>query len=1227
MKTKLTFISTVALLSTLNSQLLAAPVGTAFTYQGKLADGANPANGIYDLRFTLYDALAGGSAVGGPLTNSAAAVTNGTFTATLDFGAGVFGASARWLEIGVRTNGSGAFVTLAPRQPLTPSPYALYAPSAGAAATASSVAAANVTGTLALSQLPAGLITNNGTGVTLAGTFTGSGVGITNVNADLVDGQHGAFYQNAANLTSGALADARLSANVPLLNASQSFTGTNRFQRVGIGSANPGQLLQVGDAAFNGAQGLIRLAARSTNSSENRVWDIGVPQSGSDVSGIGYSFIIDDTQLGTGPEFLVHWGTGRVGIGRTNPVSALDVNGTVTATGFAGNGASLTNLSYSQLNGLVPLSLLPSAVVTNNETGVNLFGAFGGDGAGVTNLNLMTVNSQGALGWTTNWTTNWSGNFVLSSSPTVGPDPVSIAVADVNADGAPDLIAANEAGSTLSVLTNNGSGAFALSATLTVGTSPACVIAADINGDGKVDLISANSDANTLSVLTNNGSGAFILASSPAVGLSPRSVAAADINGDGKLDLISANANANTLSVLTNNGSGGFVTAATITVGTGPYCVLASDVNDDGKPDLVSANIDNNTLSVLTNNGTGAFVLAATIPVTSPREVIGVDINQDGHVDLVTANQSASTLSVLTNNGRGAFVLSTTVAAGPNIRSVISADINSDGSLDLICANIGGNTLSVLTNNGRGGFFLAGTLPSGSAVGLAVADLNRDGGPDLVSGHLFASALSVFFNTPRSLDSAFQANFIGNGAGLTGVDAGLFNGQQADFYLNAANLSSGSLADARLSTNVALLNGNQVFTGSNLFASTCAGNGGGLTNVPGAVPWQTVAGTSQATAPDRGYLLTNSAQVTLTLPAAPALGDVVRVSGAGAGGWKVAQNSGQVILVGSIPGNRGASWTAHGSSLAWSCIACSADGTKLVAGEYSGGGQIYTSADSGVTWTVRTGAGYGAWMCVACSADGTKLVAGRYGGQLFTSIDSGTNWTARATSQNWISVASSADGTKLIAAVEFGQIYTSTDSGATWTARATTQRWHGVASSSDGTRLVACAMNSGQIYTSVDSGVTWTPRLSSGEWADVASSADGSKLIAANHGGQLFTSTDFGVTWAGRTGNQLWWAVASSADGIKLAAVLYNSSPVYTSDDAGVTWTPHGSSRTWSGLACSADGAKLFGVAGQIFTGTSSTTPGASGYLTGSQYSAVELHYIGSGQFMPLSYAGTILAY
>jgi hypothetical protein len=86
--------------------------GTAFTYQGRLQSATNLANGSYDVEFSVWTASVGPSQVGGTSTNIAASVANGLFTATMDFGQGVFDGSPRWLEIGVRTNGNGAFTTL-----------------------------------------------------------------------------------------------------------------------------------------------------------------------------------------------------------------------------------------------------------------------------------------------------------------------------------------------------------------------------------------------------------------------------------------------------------------------------------------------------------------------------------------------------------------------------------------------------------------------------------------------------------------------------------------------------------------------------------------------------------------------------------------------------------------------------------------------------------------------------------------------------------------------------------------------------------------------------------------------------------------------------------------------------------------------------------------------------------------------------------------------------------
>jgi hypothetical protein len=139
--------------------------GTAITYQGRLDSGGAPANGLYDLRFTVHDAASGGNQWGPALTNSPVAVSNGLFIVTLDFGAGVFNGGARWLEIAVRTNGGGDFTVLSPRQQLTAAPYA--------------ITAGSLTGTLSASQLsgtiaPAHIASGSISGTMLATGAVGS---------------------------------------------------------------------------------------------------------------------------------------------------------------------------------------------------------------------------------------------------------------------------------------------------------------------------------------------------------------------------------------------------------------------------------------------------------------------------------------------------------------------------------------------------------------------------------------------------------------------------------------------------------------------------------------------------------------------------------------------------------------------------------------------------------------------------------------------------------------------------------------------------------------------------------------------------------------------------------------------------------------------------------------------------------------------------------------------
>jgi hypothetical protein len=179
-------------------------------------------------------------------------------------------------------------------------------------------------------------------------------------------------------------------------------------------------------------------------------------------------------------------------------------------------------------------------------------------------------------------------------------------------------------------------------------------------------------------------------------------------------------------------------------------------------------------------------------------------------------------------------------------------------------------------------------------------------------------------------------------------------------------------------------------------------------------------------------------------------------------------------------------WTARTPARNWRSIASSADGSKLVAAVYNdvldAQQPIYLSTDFGVTWTPSPAWPAGqpdthSFYRVASSQDGTKLAAAERFGKIYTSSDSGLTWTARTPDGGFNSLAISSDGNTVVAVQPLssdplgGQIYISTDAGATWALRQQASSWRGVALSADGNRIVA-AVNNGNIYTSTSNRTT-----------------------------------------------------------------------------------------------------------------------------------------------------------
>lgn len=108
------------------------PVGTAFSYQGRLKDGEQPADGTYDIGFLLYDQEFGGSQIGETYIANDLEITDGLLNIGLDFGAEAFSDEARWLQIAIRPgDDTGSFSFLSPRVRLMPAPQSIYASTAG----------------------------------------------------------------------------------------------------------------------------------------------------------------------------------------------------------------------------------------------------------------------------------------------------------------------------------------------------------------------------------------------------------------------------------------------------------------------------------------------------------------------------------------------------------------------------------------------------------------------------------------------------------------------------------------------------------------------------------------------------------------------------------------------------------------------------------------------------------------------------------------------------------------------------------------------------------------------------------------------------------------------------------------------------------------------------------------------------------------------------------------
>ena len=348
--------------------------------------------------------------------------------------------------------------------------------------------------------------------------------------------------------------------------------------------------------------------------------------------------------------------------------------------------------------------------------------------------------------------------------------PNSIAIADVDGDGTPDLLVATTAdqgnaqnpGFANVILGNHSSpGTFHTGVHYaTTGNNPSSMAVADLTRSGSLDLVIANFAAGSVSVFMHGASpGTYLSAANVTTGGQPNQVVIDDINGDGKPDLALADASADGGAIVLFQdpaNPGQFLAPMKLPViANSAAAVAIGDLNGDGAPDIVAAasdvNGNNGAVYIFYQNAAirGTFLAPVTFPAgAQPQAVKIAEVNGDGLPDIVVANfgpgadgSGSAGVSLLVQDAAqpGGFLPPVTYATQPRGIDVAVADVNADGKPDLVVANLGpaptGSVSVLLQDPARAGVFLAATSYAGfgEPLAVAIADLNGDGHPDIAA--------------------------------------------------------------------------------------------------------------------------------------------------------------------------------------------------------------------------------------------------------------------------------------------------------------------------------------------------------------------------------------------------------------------------------------------------------------------------------------------------------------
>ncbi|NML65656.1 hypothetical protein HHL22_10610 [Hymenobacter sp. RP-2-7] len=495
------------------------------------------------------------------------------------------------------------------------------------------------------------------------------------------------------------------------------------------------------------------------------------------------------------------------------------------------------------------------AVVGSGPSGVAL-GDIDGDG----DLDLLATNYyDNTVSVRLNGgdaTGSATGVFSNGTTSVVGASPQHLVVGDVDGDGDLDFIAANSGAGTLSVRLNGGdatgsaSGIFSSGQTVMVGANPYSVALADIDADGDLDLLAANKGSASVTTRLNGGdatgsnTGAFDAGTTVSVGTSPYWVAVADLDSDGDLDFVTANQGSSTVSVRLNGSdasgtSTGVFTAPSntseVTVGTSPYCVALGDIDGDGDLDVATANQGSNTATVQFNLPPAPIISSFT-PTNGPT---GTSITING------ANLSGATTITFTGTSSNTTTSGYTITGqeGTQITGIVVPSGANTGVISVTTPSGTTSTANLtLANFTVTSPYIASFAPSSGVAGtrVTVQGGNLTGLSSLRLNGVDATA-SISNNTGTSLVFTVPAAAAASGTSTVTGPAGTGTSTGFTVLLRVASTSPAANARAASRTNSALsLTFSEAVTSSSaanlrVYSAQRGGRRAGTVSVSGAV--------------------------------------------------------------------------------------------------------------------------------------------------------------------------------------------------------------------------------------------------------------------------------------------------------------------------------------------------------------------------------------------------------